>query len=149
MSCRGGFLPHRLLCAPPVAAPLEWPVGQRIFERGNPILSAVDNLPRLTARRIAICRGRSPVRFAAELSQGGGNVQDGTKSSAILYLLVRTRAVRGSAAVSCAGVSKMLTPLEKTFSMRQYGETVCGCTTTLRGVSPSLCARLVPTLWLI
>ena len=99
MSCRGGFLPHRLLCAPPVAAPLEWPVGQRIFERGNPILSVVENLPRLTARHIAICRGRSPVRFAAELSQGGCNGQDGTKSSAILCLLVRTRAVRGSASV--------------------------------------------------
>ena len=45
MKCRGGFLPHRFPCAPPVASHSEWPVGQRIFERGIPHPSAVDNLP--------------------------------------------------------------------------------------------------------
>ena len=45
MKCRGGFIPHRLPCAPPVAAHSEWPVGQRIFERGIPLFPAVDSLP--------------------------------------------------------------------------------------------------------
>ena len=47
------FLPLRLPCAPPVAAPSEWPVGQRIFERGIPLL------PRST-----ICRGTDLVKYA-------------------------------------------------------------------------------------
>lgn len=44
---------HRLPWAPPVAAPSEWPVGQRIFERGIPLF------PRSTA-----CRGVDLVKYA-------------------------------------------------------------------------------------
>ena len=38
MKCSGGFHPHRLPCAPAVMDPSEWPVGQRIFERGIPLI---------------------------------------------------------------------------------------------------------------
>ena len=51
MNCRGGFLTHRLPCAPPVADPSEWPVGQRIFERGIPLIPW---LPSRRARSIRV-----------------------------------------------------------------------------------------------
>ena len=57
MNCRGGFLPNRLPCAPAVVDPSEWPVGQRIFERGIPLL------PRST-----ICRGTDLVKY--EVTKG-------------------------------------------------------------------------------
>ena len=53
MKCRGGFLHHWLPCAPSAAASSEWPVGQRIFERGIPLL------PRST-----VCRGTDLVKYA-------------------------------------------------------------------------------------
>ena len=53
MKCRGGFIPHRLPCAPPVAAPSGWPVGQRIFERGIPLFP-----------RSIVCRGTDLVKYA-------------------------------------------------------------------------------------
>ena len=53
MKCHGGFLHHRLPCAPAVVDPSEWPVGQRIFERGIPLL------PRST-----VCRGMDLVKYA-------------------------------------------------------------------------------------
>ena len=62
--------------------------------------SVVAILPSLTARRIAICRGGFGVSFAAKSSQGGCDGQDGTECSAIHCLLVKARAVRGSASVS-------------------------------------------------
>ena len=43
MKCRDGFLPHRFPCTPPVEAPSEWPVGQRIFERGIPLIPWLQN----------------------------------------------------------------------------------------------------------
>ena len=57
MKRRGGFLPHRFPCAPPVEAPSEWPVGQRIFERGIPLIPWLQNaaeVPRPLLGRVLI-----------------------------------------------------------------------------------------------